>query len=63
MTTEELREEIVSGCDRVLNSPIAHRFMSEQQERIIRAERDFWRADDGTQLSKLLELFGREPSR
>jgi hypothetical protein len=57
---ESLRRRIISGIDAALSRPILSRFLSEEDIRVLKAERDYWQHDDGTQLARLYELFRRE---
>lgn len=61
LSVEELRKNIVKGIDDALSRPIISRFISTESARIMRAQREFWHNDDGTNLNKLLALYNKEP--
>jgi hypothetical protein len=59
---EALRDLIVSSIDATLEAPwIVRRWLSADAQRVLRATRRYWLADDGTQLAKLLALVESEP--
>lgn len=61
-TPESLRAAVVDGCDRVLGAPwVVQRFISDDQRRILRAQREFWKFDTTGQVNRLLELVNKEP--
>lgn len=63
-SVDELRRAIVQGIDSVLEAPwIVSRWMTAEQRRLLKAQRAFWQADDGTQLNQLLALYEREGNR
>ena len=51
MTRDQLRQALLAGADRLLTHT---RLISRQDLAILRAQRSFWAADDGTQLDRLL---------
>jgi hypothetical protein len=61
MTVEELRGQLVSGIDGILEAPwIISRLLTPEHRRLLRAQRAYWQGDDGSQLQKLLDLFDKE---
>jgi hypothetical protein len=56
MTTEELRTIIVTGLTNILAHPLLLLNLSADQIKVVKAQRGYWQADDGTQLAKLLLL-------
>lgn len=54
MTPEELRIQIITGIDRVLSLP--HWMVSDDQRKLLNAQRKFWVADDAP-LAKLLTYY------
>lgn len=60
-TPEELRSAIVQGIDGVLSAWVSSRFLSEDDKRLLRAQRRYWQADGGFQLAVLLQLLNEEP--
>ena len=61
MTTEQLRTEIIQGLDALENRPLVWNIMSKDQQRLVRAERNFWQQADVAVLQKLLDLVNKEP--
>ena len=58
---EEMRAAVVTGCDKALTMPIISRFLSEEQKRLLQAQRDFWQSADALPLNQLYEAFSKEP--
>ena len=62
MTAEELRQATLKGIDGILDAPwIVQRLLSNQDRRLLRAQRRFWQQDKGIQLAWLLALLEQEP--
>ena len=60
-TPEELRQQILTSIDWMLHDALGHNLLSEDFKRLLKAHRDYWSADDGTQLTRLLSFLEREP--
>lgn len=60
-TVEDLRSHVVQATDSAMTMPIFMRFISAENLRLMKAQRAFWQNDGGQNLSKLLELFNKEP--
>ena len=61
MTPEQLRTEILQGLDELQNRPFVWNTMTTAQQRLVRAERNFWQQADVMVLQKLLDLVNKEP--
>jgi hypothetical protein len=62
MTPEGLRQQILAGIDKVLESPWVLRWITSDNRQLLRAERDYWQSADVAQLSVLLAFYNKEPS-
>ncbi len=61
MTPEAMRMTILADIDALMSRPFVWVAMSDEQRRLVRAQRAYWESADVVTLQRLLDLLALQP--